>query len=86
MSINYGMVKQAKKLGITLKVMEAGGYPNLDKQTWQLKNCREWGADAIILGTVDSQAYNGKLSQLIGDIPVFLMTNNIQINNVLLHL
>ncbi len=81
LSINYGMVKQAKKLGITLKVMEAGGYPNLDKQTWQLKNCREWGADAIILGTVDSQAYNGKLSQLIGDIPVFLMTNNIDFSD-----
>ncbi|MCG3864443.1 MULTISPECIES: TMAO reductase system periplasmic protein TorT [unclassified Photobacterium] len=77
LSINYGMVKQAKKLGITLKVMEAGGYPNLDKQTLQLENCRKWGADAIILGTVDSEAYNGKLSTLIGDTPVFLMTNNI---------
>lgn len=77
LSINYGMVKQAQKLGITLKVMEAGGYSNVEKQSLQLKSCREWGADAIILGTVGSQAYNGKLSSLIGDTPVFLMTNNI---------
>ncbi|KJG02724.1 TMAO reductase system periplasmic protein TorT [Photobacterium angustum] len=77
LSINYGMVKQAKKLGITLKVMEAGGYPNLDKQTLQLQKCHQWGADAIILGTVDDEAYNGILSKLIGNTPVFLMTNNI---------
>lgn len=77
LSINYGMVEQAKKLGITLKVLEAGGYSNLDKQESQLIACRRWGADAIILGTVDAQAYNGKLSKLIGNIPVFLMTNNI---------
>ena len=77
LSINYGMVEQAKKLGITLKVLEAGGYSNLEKQQSQLIACRHWGADAIILGTVDTQAYNGKLSALIGNIPVFLMTNDI---------
>lgn len=77
LSINYGMVEQAKKLGITLKVLEAGGYSNLAKQKSQLKACHHWGADAIILGTVDAQAYNGKLSSLIGNTPVFLMTNNI---------
>ncbi len=77
LSINYGMVEQAKKLGITLKVLEAGGYSNLEKQQSQLIACRHWGADAIILGTVDTQAYNGKLSTLIGNIPVFLMTNDI---------
>ncbi len=77
LSINYGMVEQAKKLGITLKVFEAGGYSNLEKQQSQLRACRRWGADAIILGTVDAHAYNGKLSALIGNIPVFLMTNDI---------
>ncbi|MEC6796726.1 TMAO reductase system periplasmic protein TorT [Photobacterium sp. S4TG1] len=81
LSINYGMVEQAKKLGITLKVLEAGGYSNLDKQQSQLVACRDWGADAIILGTVDAQAYNGKLSKLIGNTPVFLMTNDIDFSD-----
>ncbi|EOB1204930.1 TMAO reductase system periplasmic protein TorT [Photobacterium damselae] len=81
LSINYGMVKQAKKLGVDLVVYEAGGYPNLDKQTAQLKRCHEWGADAIILGTVDSQGYNGKLTSLIGNTPVFVMTNDIDMTD-----
>ncbi|WP_232321995.1 TMAO reductase system periplasmic protein TorT [Photobacterium jeanii] len=81
LSINYGMVQQAKKLGIELKVFEAGGYPHLEKQESQLAECRSWGADAIILGTVDRTAYNGKLSQLTGDIPVFAMTNDIDFSD-----
>ena len=40
LSINYGMVEQAKKLGITLKVFEAGGYSNLYKQIGRA-SCRE---------------------------------------------
>ena len=77
LSINYGMVEHAKALGIELKVMEAGGYPNLDKQKNQLRDCREWQADAIILGTVDSQAYDNILTELTGDIPVFATINHL---------
>ncbi|MGF1726109.1 TMAO reductase system periplasmic protein TorT [Photobacterium nomapromontoriensis] len=75
LSIDYGMVEHAKQLGVQLNVLEAGGYTNLDKQQSQLEECREWGADAIILGTVDSSAYNGKFSQLTGDIPIFSTIN-----------
>ncbi len=81
LSINYGMVEQAKTLGITLKVLEAGGYPELEKQKRQLQYCKQWGADAIILGTVDRTAYNGILSQFTGDIPVFSMTNDIDMTD-----
>lgn len=80
-SINYGMVEHAKQLGINLKVLEAGGYPNLDKQQTQIQDCQQWGADAIILGTVDSVAYNGILSQLTGNIPVFATINDIDMKD-----
>ena len=80
-SINYGMVEHAKQLGIELKVLEAGGYPNLEKQQSQIVNCRQWEADAIILGTVDSTAYQGKLSQLTGNIPVFATINDINMED-----
>ncbi|MCQ1058015.1 TMAO reductase system periplasmic protein TorT [Photobacterium sp. DNB23_23_1] len=75
LSVNYGMVEHAKKLGVELKVLEAGGYPNLEKQQSQLTDCREWQADAIILGTVDSLAYDNRLTQLTDDIPVFATIN-----------
>ena len=80
-SVNYGMVEHAKKLGIELKVLEAGGYPNLEKQLSQIMNCRQWQADAIILGTVDRTAYQGMLSQLTGAIPVFATINDINMDD-----
>jgi len=79
LSVNYGMVEHAKKLGIELKVLEAGGYPNLEKQQAQIMDCQQWDADAIILGTVDSTAYQGILSRLTGEIPVFATINDIDL-------
>lgn len=81
LSVNYGMVEHAKKLGVELKVLEAGGYPNLDKQQSQLADCREWNADAIILGTVDSLAYENMLTELTDDIPVFATINYLDTQN-----
>lgn len=80
-SVNYGMVEYARQLGIRLKVLEAGGYPNLDKQLAQIMDCQQWEADAIILGTVDSVAYQGMLSRLTGDIPVFATINDINMED-----
>src|SRR5690242_1307603 len=31
-SVNYGMVEQARSAGVQLTVVEAGGYPNLERQ------------------------------------------------------
>ncbi|MBC7005890.1 TMAO reductase system periplasmic protein TorT [Photobacterium sp. BZF1] len=81
LSVNYGMVEHAKKLGVELKVLEAGGYPNLTKQQSQLADCRTWNADAIILGTVDSLAYENMLTQLTDDIPVFATINYLDTSN-----
>ncbi|MCV5960590.1 hypothetical protein OFO30_34930, partial [Escherichia coli] len=57
MSVNYGMVSEAKREGVELRVLEAGGYPNKTRQEQQLALCNQLGADAVILGTVDPQAY-----------------------------
>jgi len=81
LSVNYGMVEHAKQLGIKLRVLESGGYPNLTKQQTQMMDCQQWGADAIILGTVDSTAYKGMLSQLTGNIPIFSTINDINMHD-----
>lgn len=77
LSVNYGMVNESERFGIDLKVFESGGYPNVNKQRQQLISCREWGADAIILGTVAPQAYMNQIPQLIGDIPLFSTVNKL---------
>nr|WP_321460987.1 TMAO reductase system periplasmic protein TorT [uncultured Vibrio sp.] len=76
-SVNYGMVTEAKNQGVTLRVLEAGGYPVKNRQEQQLKICHQWGADAIILGTVDPHAYEHNLNTFVGDTPVFATVNHL---------
>lgn len=45
------MQKAAKLYGVDLKVLEANGYRQLATQQQQMTQCREWGADAILLGS-----------------------------------
>lgn len=73
LSINYGMVRQAKASGVTLKVFEASGYSQLDAQREQLGLCREWGADAILLGSSVSQFPD--LAKSVGSVPVIGVVN-----------
>lgn len=75
LSVNYGMVDEAKKLNVDLKVFEAGGYPNQAKQKEQLGKCLSWNADAIILGTVAPDLYMNSLGQYAGTTPVFASVN-----------
>lgn len=42
LSVNYGMISEAKKQKIELRVLEAGGYPNIGKQASQLELCNQW--------------------------------------------
>ncbi|MBU2895155.1 TMAO reductase system periplasmic protein TorT [Vibrio hepatarius] len=75
LSVNYGMVNEATKLGVELKVFEAGGYPNKQKQKKQFESCRLWNSDAIILGTVSPNLYKNNINQFIGKIPIFSIVN-----------
>ncbi|ABL99191.1 TMAO reductase system periplasmic protein TorT [Shewanella amazonensis] len=50
--INYGLAAQAKKLGVSFEMFEAGGYPNHDRQQTQLAHCLGGDFDAVLLGAV----------------------------------
>lgn len=77
LSVNYGMVDEASKQKVNLRVLEAGGYLNLDKQKEHLRLCTRWNADAIILGTVAPDLYYRSLSQFIGKTPIFATVNKL---------
>lgn len=64
MAANYGMVQEAKRLGLRLQVMDAGGYPNLNNQISQIENCVAGGAQAVILGAVSRDGLNNLLAEL----------------------
>ena len=59
-SINYGLSKQARKLGISLKVFQIGDFTGADKQQAYLDLCRK-SSQGIILGGVFDQSEKGKV-------------------------
>lgn len=77
LSVNFGMVDQAGKLGVSLHIFEAGGYFHADRQAEQLEACVAAGADAILLGTVTHSGHTKRLVEIAKTIPVFGLVNNI---------
>ncbi len=75
LSVNFGMVEEARRLGVALQVLEAGGYPNLERQRRQFARCIEEGADVILLGTV---SYDGMTALVLeSPVPVVAAVNDI---------
>ena len=77
LSVNYGMVDQAKTLGIALHIFEAGGYFHAARQAEQLEACVEANVDAILLGTVTHSGHTKRIMEIAKTIPVFGLVNNI---------
>ena len=73
--IDYGLVSQAKYLGINLELFEAGSYYRKEQQLKQLENCLSQPFDAILLGTVDPNL----LKHYQGDInkPILALVNRL---------
>ena len=46
------MVEEAQRLGVAFTLVEAGGYPNIERQRQQIIQCTQEGTDALIIGTV----------------------------------
>jgi ABC-type sugar transport system substrate-binding protein len=67
----YGMKDEAKKLGYTLEIRDAGGYPNVDKQASQFENLAVQGVKAILIDPADPTTLTGSLSQVkAANVPV----------------
>ncbi len=78
LSVNYGMVQEAKRLGISLRVVEAGGYPNLARQIEQIKACTAGGqADVLVVGTVSFEGLTPTILEIAEHIPVVAVVNDI---------
>ncbi len=78
LSVNYGMVEEAKRLGVALQVVEAGGYPNLDRQIAQVQTCTADGkADVLLLGTVSFEGLTETVEAVARRIPVVGVVNDI---------
>lgn len=77
-AVNYGMIDEARRLGVALQFSEAGGYPHLERQRELVNDCAENSAvDAIILGTVSFNGLSDNVLRASQRKPVLATVNDI---------
>src|SRR5690606_14606390 len=62
-SAAYGVIEEARRLGVKATLLEAGGYTGLVKQVAQDDDCVSLGADAIILSVVTEAGLAAKIKE-----------------------
>lgn len=62
-AVAYGIVTEAKAIGVNMTLYEAGGYENLPKQLSQFDDCMASGADAIIIGAISEAGVSKKFGE-----------------------
>ncbi len=78
LAVNYGMVEEARALGIGLRVLEAGGYEHLQRQRERVASCTTDPAiDALLVGTVSFAGLNDLLAPYRAQHPVLGVVNDI---------
>jgi len=76
LAVDYGAIAEAKRMGVSMQVLEAGGYTELNKQISQIENCVAGGAQAVIIGAISFDGMNNLVGQLADKkIPVIDVIN-----------
>lgn len=57
-AVSHGLVLEARRLGVGLRLSAAGGYDEVERQIQQIRDCVEAGGQAVIIAAVDNQALN----------------------------
>jgi protein TorT len=82
----YGIAEEAKRAGVQMRLLDAGGYTNLSKQVSQLDNCVAQGADAVVIGAISFDGLDAKVDEFVqGGIPVVDIMNGISNPKVSAH-
>jgi protein TorT len=62
-AVNFGLIDEARRLGVRMQLYEAGGYGNLETQRKQLSECMESEADGIILSAISAEGLNDLVAE-----------------------
>jgi protein TorT len=77
-AVDYGVTEEAKRQGVKMTVLEAGGYTNLAKQISQIEDCVASGAQAVILGAISGDGLNNLIKDISSQgIPVIDFMNGV---------
>lgn len=64
--VNFGLVDEARRLGVGLQLFEAGGYANLERQRQQITECMAQDADGLIVSAISSDGLNDLVERYVG--------------------
>lgn len=76
LGVNYGVSEEAKRLGVKMQLVEAGGYTELNNQISQIEDCVAAGANAVVIGAISFDGLNNIVKEIRSkDIPVIDVIN-----------
>lgn len=64
LAADYGMIQEARRQGVKLQIVEAGGYTELNRQISQIEDCVSAGAQAVIIGAITSDGLNNLIADV----------------------
>ena len=79
LAVDYGIVKEAERLGVGIQLVAAGGYTELQKQVDQVENLSQQKVDGIILASISYAALDPLVNEIVKKgMPVLEVINDIQ--------
>jgi protein TorT len=75
-AVDYGVVEEAKRMGVSMTLYQAGGYENLPKQLSQFDDCLAGNFDAIIVGPISEAGLDKKFAEGVKAGKVIISTVN----------
>jgi protein TorT len=84
LAVNFGLVNEAKRMGVALNLYEAGGYENLATQQSQIAECvAQNKADALIIGAISADGLNTVIADYSAKgMPVIDLINGINSDKI----
>lgn len=83
LGVDYGVVDEARRLGVKLNVVEAGGYTELSTQINQIEDCVSGGADAVVIGAISYDGLNSVIGEVASQgIPVIDVINGVSSTDI----
>jgi periplasmic protein TorT len=84
LAVNFGLINEAKQLGVALNLYEAGGYENLATQQSQIAECVARNkADALIIGAISADGLNSVIADYSAKgLPVIDLINGINSDQI----
>jgi periplasmic protein TorT len=86
LAVNYGLSSEVKRLGVQMRLYEAGGYDNLPVQIQQIESCVAAGADGVIIGAISYHGLDALVARLHQQgIPVVDLVNGMSSDRIAAH-